>query len=62
MLVLTRKHNETIELPGLGVTITIVKIKGNQGRVGINAPREEKIVRGELLVTVGADEEALRRN
>ena len=56
MLVLTRKHNETIELPGLGVTITIVKIKGNQVRVGINAPCEEKIVRGELLVKVGADE------
>ena len=55
MLVLSRKTSETIELPGLGVTITLVKIKGNQVRVGIDAPREQLIVRGELK-KVDADE------
>ena len=56
MLVLSRKIKETIELPGLGVTITLVKIKGNQVRVGIDAPRDQLIVRGELMVKVDADE------
>ena len=56
MLVLTRRTNETIELPGLGVTITLVKIKGNHVRVGIEAPRDQLIVRGELMVKVDADE------
>ena len=55
MLVLTRKPNETIELPGLGVTITLLKIKGNSVRVGIVAPREQTIVRGEIK-KVDADE------
>ena len=55
MLVLTRKTSETIELPGLGVTITLVKINGNRVRVGIEAPRDQTIVRGELK-KVEADE------
>ena len=50
MLVLTRKTNETIELPGLGVTITLVKINGKYVRVGIDAPRDQLIIRGELKV------------
>jgi len=55
MLVLTRRINETIELPGLGVTITLVKIKGDRVRIGIDAPREQTIVRGELKEKVDAD-------
>ena len=55
MLVLTRKPNETIELPGLGVTITLVKINGNQVRIGVDAPRDQTIVRGEIK-KVDADE------
>ena len=56
MLVLTRKPNETIELPGLGVTITLVKINGKYARIGIDAPHDQLIVRGELMVKVDADE------
>ena len=50
MLVLTRKTNETIELPGLGVTITLVKIKGKYVRIGVDAPRDQLIVRSEIKV------------
>jgi carbon storage regulator CsrA len=47
MLVLTRKLQETIQI-GDNVTITILRLKGNTVRVGITAPRDLKVVRGEL--------------
>ena len=48
MLVLTRKLQETIHI-GENITITIVKIQGNTVRVGIEAPRDTRVVRGEVL-------------
>ncbi len=47
MLVLTRKANQSIRV-GKDITITIVKIQGNSIRIGIEAPREVRVVRGEL--------------
>ncbi len=47
MLVLSRKPQETIVLDG-GITITIVDVRGNQVRLGIEAPRSIVIRRGEL--------------
>lgn len=47
MLVLTRKPREEIRI-GNGVTITILRVKGQQVRVGIEAPNDVRIVRGEL--------------
>ena len=49
MLVLTRRTNEQILLPDLGVEISIIKTKGNQVRLGITAPKRTKILRGELM-------------
>lgn len=47
MLVLTRKLNEQIRI-GDDVTITVIRVKGNTIRLGIEAPRETRVVRGEL--------------
>lgn len=47
MLVLTRKISQQIQI-GDGVVITILQVKGNSVRVGIEAPREVRVVRGEL--------------
>ncbi len=47
MLVLSRKIKETIVIDGR-ITLEILQIKGNQIRVGINAPASVKIRRGEL--------------
>ncbi len=52
MLVLSRKTNETIELPELGITIEVTKVKGGTVRLGIKAPESIRILRGELLETV----------
>ena len=47
MLVLTRRIDETILIDGQ-IEIQILKVKGNTVRLGIKAPREVKVLRGEL--------------
>ena len=47
MLVLTRKAGETINIGG-DIVIQIVQVQGRQVRVGIEAPKQKKIQRGEL--------------
>lgn len=47
MLVLTRRSGETLKI-GDDVSITILRIKGNQVRIGVNAPREVVVRRDEL--------------
>jgi carbon storage regulator CsrA len=48
MLVLTRKDGEKIRLPELGITIWVLPRDGHQTRIGIEAPREIRVIRGEL--------------
>jgi carbon storage regulator len=47
MLVLSRKRGEMIHI-GDKITITVVRAHGNHIRIGIDAPPEVRIVRGEL--------------
>lgn len=47
MLVLTRKTDEQI-LIGNDIKITLIRVRGNSVRIGIDAPREVRVVRGEL--------------
>jgi carbon storage regulator len=48
MLVLSRKRSERIVI-GSSILITVVKVDGNQVRLGIEAPETLPIVRAELL-------------
>ena len=47
MLVLSRRHNEKIQI-GDNITITIVRVHGGQVRLGIQAPKTLRIMREEL--------------
>ena len=47
MLVLTRKREQTVQI-GRHVTVTILRVKGGVVRIGIQAPLDVKILRGEL--------------
>ena len=47
MLILSRHKGQTIEIDG-GIEIEVLKISGNQVRLGIRAPKEIKVLRGEL--------------
>jgi carbon storage regulator len=49
MLVLTRKIGEKIRIPDRNVLIKVMEIRGNQVRIGINAPESVRILRGELV-------------
>ena len=48
MLVLSRKEAEKILFPTLGVTVEVLRIRGNRARIGIEAPSEVPVVRQEL--------------
>jgi carbon storage regulator CsrA len=52
MLVLTRKPQEKIQI-GDQITISILRIKGRAVSVGIDAPSNVRVVRGELARTIG---------
>lgn len=48
MLVLSRKQTESVVLPDLGITIRVLKVAGNRVQIGIDAPKEVRVLRGEL--------------
>ncbi len=47
MLILTRRAGETVMI-GSDVTITVLGVKGNQVRIGINAPKDIAVHREEI--------------
>ena len=47
MLVLTRKPDESIVIDG-GIKITVMEIRGNRFRLGIEAPKDVAVRRSEL--------------
>ena len=47
MLILTRKTGETL-MVGDEITLTVLGVRGNQVRIGINAPRDVAVHREEI--------------
>ena len=47
MLILTRRVGETL-MVGDQVTVTVLGVKGNQVRIGVNAPRDVAVHREEI--------------
>ena len=48
MLILTRRVGETLMI-GDNVTVTVLGVKGNQVRIGVNAPRDVSVHREEIF-------------
>ena len=62
MLILTRRVGETVVI-GEEVTVTVLGVKGNQVRLGVNAPKEIAVHREEIFERIKreqADEQAKR--
>ena len=55
MLVLSRKVQERIHI-GDDITVTVIRIRGNAVRIGIDAPREVLALRGELYEFTGLED------
>jgi carbon storage regulator len=56
MLILTRRVGETVMI-GNDVTVTVLGVKGNQVRVGVNAPRDVAVHREEIFERIKREEE-----
>ncbi|HXR18983.1 MAG TPA: carbon storage regulator CsrA [Steroidobacteraceae bacterium] len=48
MLILTRRVGETVMI-GEDVTVTVLRVKGNQVRLGVNAPKSISVQREEIF-------------
>ena len=56
MLILTRRVGETI-MVGDEVQVTVLGVKGNQIRIGVNAPQEIAVHREEIYNRIQAEDD-----
>ncbi|MCL2094193.1 MAG: carbon storage regulator CsrA [Treponema sp.] len=57
MLILSRKINEKIMI-GEDISISIIEIRGDQVRIGIDAPKAVKVFRQEVFDAIRAENKA----
>jgi carbon storage regulator len=56
MLILTRRVGETV-MVGDDVTVTVLGVKGNQVRLGVNAPKEIAVHREEIYERIKKEQD-----
>lgn len=54
MMILTRRVGETVVI-GDVITVTVLGVKGNQVRIGINAPKAVQVHREEIFEKIQAE-------
>jgi len=57
MLILSRKTNEKIMI-GEDISISIIEIRGDQVRIGVDAPKSVKVFRQEVFDAIKAENKA----
>ena len=61
MLILTRRIGETL-MVGDEVTINVLDVKGNQVRIGINAPKNVAVHREEIYNKIQREKDGISNN
>jgi carbon storage regulator len=56
MLILTRRIGETVMI-GNDVTVTVLGVKGNQVRIGVNAPKDVAVHREEIFERIKREDD-----
>lgn len=56
MLILTRRVGETVMI-GEEVTVTVLGVKGNQVRIGVNAPKHVAVHREEIFERIKREQD-----
>ncbi|MGB0733559.1 MAG: carbon storage regulator CsrA [Pontibacterium sp.] len=61
MLILTRRVGETL-MVGDEVTVTVLGVKGNQVRIGVNAPKDVSVHREEIYQRIQREKEEANKD
>ena len=61
MLILSRKVNEKVVI-GDDITVSIIEIRGDQVRIGIDAPKKVKVFRQEVYDAIKDENKAASRS
>ncbi len=61
MLILSRKTDQQIRI-GEDITITIIEIRGDQVKIGVEAPRDVKVFRQEVFSAIQKENKAAAAN
>ena len=57
MLILSRKLNEKIKI-GEDITLTIIELRGDQVKIGVEAPKHVKVFRQEVFNAIQSENKA----
>lgn len=57
MLILSRKTNEKICI-GENITLTIIEVRGDQVKIGVDAPKDVKVFRHEVFQAIQSENKA----
>lgn len=57
MLILSRKTNEKICI-GENITLTIIEVRGDQVKIGVDAPKDIKVFRHEVFTAIQSENKA----